>query len=142
MYSEGTVPTRSTAAAALRSRLRRGAARRRGGRATATGDRTSSATPTDAPELSLPGSASATTGAARAVPPSRSRACLWEDLDDVLADPDDRGGGVATPPAHPLQLVRAALEAGKHVLVEKPLARRPPTRPRADRARRASSASC
>jgi predicted dehydrogenase len=43
-------------------------------------------------------------------------------LDAVLADPGVRAVAVATPAATHLDVVLAALEAGKHVLVEKPLA--------------------
>jgi predicted dehydrogenase len=45
-----------------------------------------------------------------------------EELDHVLADPDVDAVIVATPPATHHALVKRALEAGKHVLVEKPLA--------------------
>lgn len=41
--------------------------------------------------------------------------------EEVLSDPDVRAVAVATPAATHFDLVRAALEAGKHVLVEKPL---------------------
>jgi predicted dehydrogenase len=43
-------------------------------------------------------------------------------LDDVLADPAVQAVAVATPAGTHLDVVLAALEAGKHVLVEKPLA--------------------
>ncbi|HEX5402744.1 MAG TPA: Gfo/Idh/MocA family oxidoreductase [Pseudonocardiaceae bacterium] len=43
-------------------------------------------------------------------------------LDEVLADPNVSMVAVATPAATHLPVARAALEAGKHVLVEKPLA--------------------
>jgi predicted dehydrogenase len=45
------------------------------------------------------------------------------DLDTALADPNLEAVAIATPPRTHYSLVRAALEAGKHVLVEKPLAR-------------------
>ena len=41
--------------------------------------------------------------------------------EDVLADPAVAAVAVATPAATHFDLARAALEAGKHVLVEKPL---------------------
>lgn len=43
-------------------------------------------------------------------------------LDDVLADPEVEAIAVATPAATHLPVALAAIEAGKHVLVEKPLA--------------------
>src|ERR1700761_9255642 len=42
-------------------------------------------------------------------------------FDDVLADPAVAAVAIATPAATHFDLVRSALEAGKHVLVEKPL---------------------
>jgi predicted dehydrogenase len=45
------------------------------------------------------------------------------DLDTVLADPEIDALVIATPAATHHQLALAALQAGKHVLVEKPLAR-------------------
>jgi len=44
------------------------------------------------------------------------------DLDAALADPRIQALAVATPPCTHHEIVRRALEAGKHVLVEKPLA--------------------
>ena len=50
---------------------------------------------------------------------------VWveSDLDAALADPRIEAVAIATPPHTHYSLVRRALEAGKHVLVEKPLAR-------------------
>jgi predicted dehydrogenase len=44
------------------------------------------------------------------------------DFDEVLADPTVDAVSIATPPVTHHPLVKRALEAGKHVLVEKPLA--------------------
>lgn len=46
------------------------------------------------------------------------------ELDAVLVDPDVEAVVIATPPQSHHALVRRALQAGKHVLVEKPLATR------------------
>jgi predicted dehydrogenase len=59
----------------------------------------------------------------------RARACLGPytsvrataSVDDVLSDPAVAAVAIATPAATHFDLVRSALEAGKHVLVEKPL---------------------
>jgi predicted dehydrogenase len=50
---------------------------------------------------------------------------VWveSDYDAALAEPRPEAGASATPPHTHYNLVRRALEAGKHVLVEKPLAR-------------------
>jgi predicted dehydrogenase len=50
---------------------------------------------------------------------------VWveSDLDAALADPRIEAVAIATPPHTHYSLVRRALEAGKHVMVEKPLAR-------------------
>src|SRR3954447_6502042 len=45
-----------------------------------------------------------------------------DDFDAVLADPSVDAVAIATPPRTHYPLVKRALEAGKHVLVEKPLA--------------------
>jgi len=45
------------------------------------------------------------------------------NLSAALADPSIEAVAIATPPHTHYRLVRASLEAGKHVLVEKPLAR-------------------
>lgn len=47
-----------------------------------------------------------------------------QDLDPVLADPQVSAVVIATPAGTHFQLARAALQAGKHVFVEKPLATR------------------
>ncbi len=49
-----------------------------------------------------------------------ARTC--EDFDEVLDDPSVDAVSIATPPNTHYALVKRALEAGKHVLVEKPLA--------------------
>ncbi len=47
---------------------------------------------------------------------------IESDLDSLLADPEIDAVAIATPPRTHHGLVRRALQAGKHVLVEKPLA--------------------
>ena len=45
-----------------------------------------------------------------------------DDLQELLDDPGVEAIAVVTPPATHLEVAMAAIEAGKHVLVEKPLA--------------------
>ena len=45
-----------------------------------------------------------------------------DDLHDLLSNPEVEAIAVVTPPGTHLQVAMAAIEAGKHVLVEKPLA--------------------
>ncbi|MDH5423116.1 MAG: Gfo/Idh/MocA family oxidoreductase, partial [Acidimicrobiia bacterium] len=59
--------------------------------------------------------------AERAITNTPARAT--SNIDDVLADPDVHGVAVATPAGTHASIAQAALAAGKHVLVEKPLAR-------------------
>jgi predicted dehydrogenase len=47
---------------------------------------------------------------------------IESDLDELLLDPRIQAVAIATPPRTHHELVRRALQAGKHVLVEKPLA--------------------
>ena len=51
-----------------------------------------------------------------------ARETYYRDLHDLLANPDIEAVAVATPDFAHTQIVLAALEAGKHVLVEKPMA--------------------
>jgi predicted dehydrogenase len=51
----------------------------------------------------------------------RSQVQVTSSYDEVLADPNVSAVAIATPAATHFDLVRAALESGKHVLVEKPL---------------------
>jgi len=52
----------------------------------------------------------------------RSDVRVTADLAEALADPDVAGVAIATPPASHLPLAMQAMEAGRHVLIEKPLA--------------------
>jgi predicted dehydrogenase len=52
----------------------------------------------------------------------RSTVRATDSLDDVLADPEIDAVAVATPAGTHTEVVLACLDAGKHVLVEKPLA--------------------
>jgi predicted dehydrogenase len=47
---------------------------------------------------------------------------VYESLDEVLADPDVVAVDIATRPAERVELILRAVEAGKHVLAQKPLA--------------------
>jgi predicted dehydrogenase len=58
---------------------------------------------------------------ARAVLGPYTNVRLTDSYDAVLADPSVAAVAIATPAATHFDLVRGALEAGKHVLVEKPL---------------------
>ena len=59
---------------------------------------------------------------ARAVLGRYSTVDVTSDYTEVLADPEVHAVAIATPPASHAALAVAALDAGKHVLVEKPLA--------------------
>ncbi|HEX4704738.1 MAG TPA: Gfo/Idh/MocA family oxidoreductase [Pseudonocardiaceae bacterium] len=61
-------------------------------------------------------------GRARKVLGEYSTVRATASLDEVLADPGVSAVAIATPAATHLPVARAALAAGKHVLVEKPLA--------------------
>jgi predicted dehydrogenase len=52
----------------------------------------------------------------------RSSIGVTDQLDEVLADERIEAVAIATPAATHLPIAMAAIEAGKHVLVEKPLA--------------------
>ena len=61
-------------------------------------------------------------GRARDVLGDYSTVRISTSLDDVLADPQVHAVAIATPAATHFAVGMAALEAGKHVLIEKPLA--------------------
>jgi predicted dehydrogenase len=73
------------------------------------------------PELSLRWLCDLDINRARRVLGSGSTVRATTSFDDVLADPEVAAVAIATPAATHFDLVRAALESGKHVLVEKPL---------------------
>ncbi|WP_028060380.1 Gfo/Idh/MocA family protein [Candidatus Solirubrobacter pratensis] len=74
------------------------------------------------PELEFAGLCDRDAGRAAAFSARYHGQPVFSDLDDVLADDAIDALVVATPPRTHHAIVRAALEAGKHVLVEKPLA--------------------
>ena len=73
------------------------------------------------PEFSLQWLCDLNIDRARRVLGTQSTVASTSSFDDVLADPEVAAVAIATPAATHFDLVRAALEAGKHVLVEKPL---------------------
>ena len=75
------------------------------------------------PEFQLAGLCELDPVRARAFQVKAPGAMVWDDLDTMLALEEIDAVIVATPPRTHHAIVRAALEAGKHVLVEKPLAK-------------------
>jgi len=73
------------------------------------------------PEFSLQWLCDLDIDRARRVLGPRSTVDSTSSFDEVLSDPEVTAVAIATPAATHFDLVRAALEAGKHVLVEKPL---------------------
>jgi predicted dehydrogenase len=73
------------------------------------------------PEFSLQWLCDLNIDRARRVLGTRSMVASTSCFDEVLADPEVAAVAIATPAATHFDLVRAALEAGKHVMVEKPL---------------------
>ena len=74
------------------------------------------------PEFQLAGLCELDPMRARAFQVKAPGVMVWDDLDTMLALPEIDAVIVATPPRTHHAIVRAALDAGKHVLVEKPLA--------------------
>jgi len=75
------------------------------------------------PEFRLAGLCELDPMRARAFQAKAPGVMVWDDLDTMLDLPEIDAVIVATPPRTHHEIVRAALEAGKHVLVEKPLAK-------------------
>jgi predicted dehydrogenase len=73
------------------------------------------------PELRLEWLCDLDLGRARTVIGRYSTVRITDSVDVVLSDPAVSAVAIATPAATHFDLVRACLEAGKHVLVEKPL---------------------
>ena len=73
------------------------------------------------PEFSLQWLCDLDIGRARRVLGPQSTVASTSSFEEVLADPQVAAVAIATPAATHFDLVRAALEAGKHVMVEKPL---------------------
>ena len=61
-------------------------------------------------------------GRARHVVGDQTAIRVTPDLDDVLADESVEAVAIATPPATHAELALRCIEAGRHLLVEKPLA--------------------
>ena len=91
---------------------------RRRGRASATGARTWRATSTTSGRCA--GSATPTRRRATRFAARYPHARMTADLDDLLADPELDAVVIATPVPTHYPLAKRALEAGKHVMVEKP----------------------
>ena len=73
------------------------------------------------PELELAGLCELDAGRAGAFAQRHPGLDVWHDLDVMLSDPSVEAVVVATPPQTHYSIALKALEAGKHVLVEKPL---------------------
>lgn len=73
------------------------------------------------PELGLEWLCDLDISRAQRVLGSQNKVRATSSFEEVLADPNVAAVAIATPAATHFDLVRAALDAGKHVLVEKPL---------------------
>ena len=67
---------------------------------------------------------------------------MTAEFEEMLADPELEAVVIATPVPTHYALAKQALEAGKHVLVEKPPAMKGAEMDELVRARRASATSC